>query len=177
MATLGAATSIAADPFHPGGLVAANGGTHLFRSRDEGLDWAAFAAAVAEPGLQQVAPSPARPGLLYVAGDGGVYASLDGGRTFGRAGTGLPRGLVSSLLPDPAHPDQLYTGVATSFSQDPGELGVYVSRDRGATWSRLGAGLPAGLFSGPLALDAAHRLLYAGTIGAGVYRLRLPGRP
>jgi hypothetical protein len=50
---------------------------------------------------------------------------------------------------------------------------VFVSTDRGASWSSLSRGLPLRTYSA-LAVDPAARLLYAGTLGAGIYELRLP---
>jgi hypothetical protein len=63
-----------------------------------------------------------------------VYASVDGGNNFRSISEGLPRGqVVTTITEDPKNPAVLYSGT---------EFGVFVSPDRGGSWTRLRAGLP-----------------------------------
>ncbi len=48
-----------------------------------------------------------------------------------------------------------------------------MSADGGTTWQPLGVGFPPGTFGSSLVLDARHHILYAGTAGSGVYKLKL----
>jgi len=99
----------------------------LYRSLDGGATWAQFA-----PGLAEVLYAPSDPRWLYLARESGLWRSTDAGETF------LP---VSPL--------RLGTDFATLEvdAQDPlvlmmgGSDGVRRSRDGGATWSLVNAGL------------------------------------
>ncbi len=68
---------------------------------------------------------------------------------------------VLSLLPDPLVPHGFLAGTG---------VGAFASADGGASWTRLGVGLPRASTS--LALDpSSPRTVYAATEGGGVYRL------
>jgi photosystem II stability/assembly factor-like uncharacterized protein len=68
---------------------------------------------------------------------------------------------VSSLLPDPLVPHGFLAGTG---------VGAFASADGGASWTRLGVGLPRTVTS--LSLDpSSPRTVYAATEGGGVYRL------
>jgi hypothetical protein len=108
-----------------------------------------------------------------------VFVSRDGGLTFHQSMTGLPvsrpkqntlwgEGYPRGLVSDAADPPTVFL----SIDGDDGG-GLYISRDRGETWSRS-AGQPASLriFNG-LAVDPSNpSILYWGTVGndGGVYR-------
>ncbi len=63
-----------------------------------------------------------------------VYASVDGGNNFRQISEGLPRGqVVMTVTEDPKNPSVLYAGT---------EFGVFVTTDRGGSWTRLRSGLP-----------------------------------
>ena len=174
MPSLGSGLSIAVDPLRPQTVYAATGDRAPWRSDDFGKHWGRAGSGIAGRQVSLVAASPAQSGLLFAFAHPGVYASTDGGRTFGKAGRGLPSAYATNLVGDPADPRIVYAGFGNLEANDPAVVGVYVSTDRGATWSRLGTGLPTGLFSGQLAIDPVNRLLYAGTQGAGVFQIALP---
>ena len=71
---------------------------------------------------------------LYLAGEQGVYASGDGGRTWQRAGDSLPESVVSALVLVQANGETLVALV---------DGAVWASEDEGASWRRRDAGLPA----------------------------------
>jgi photosystem II stability/assembly factor-like uncharacterized protein len=63
-----------------------------------------------------------------------VYASVDGGNNFRSISEGLPKGqVVMTVAEDPKNPAVLYAGT---------EFGLFVSTDRGGSWSRIRSGLP-----------------------------------
>ena len=63
-----------------------------------------------------------------------VYASVDGGNNFRSISEGLPKGqVVMTVAEDPKNPAVLYAGT---------EFGLFVSTDRGGSWTRIRSGLP-----------------------------------
>jgi uncharacterized membrane protein YgcG len=63
-----------------------------------------------------------------------AYASVDGGQNFRLISEGIPRGqVVMTFAEDPKNPAVLYAGT---------EFGIYVSPDRGGSWTRVRSGLP-----------------------------------
>ena len=85
----------------------------------------------------------------------------------GSGGTALPQIPVSAFLVDTLTPTTLYAGT---------DIGVYVSKDDGGSWTPLGTGLPrVAVFD--MAITAAHKLRIA-THGRGFfeYDLNAPDR-
>jgi photosystem II stability/assembly factor-like uncharacterized protein len=63
-----------------------------------------------------------------------VYASVDGGNNFRSISEGLPKGqVVMTVAEDPKNSAVLYAGT---------EFGLFVSTDRGGSWTRIRSGLP-----------------------------------
>jgi hypothetical protein len=63
-----------------------------------------------------------------------VYASVDGGNNFRSIGEGIPKGhAVMSMAEDPKNPNVIYSG---------SEFGLFVSPNRGGTWSRVKGNVP-----------------------------------
>lgn len=96
----------------------------LWRSDDGGQTW----AAVGSPGpLTVLSAHPSRPGVIYGAHEAeGVSRSLDGGRTWTTAASGLPREPVDALAIAAHAPDILYAAVRSD--------GLWRSRDAGDSW-------------------------------------------
>jgi photosystem II stability/assembly factor-like uncharacterized protein len=147
----------------------------------------------------RVAIDPLDPDTLY-AGALGVLKSTDGGTTWRR--TGLRRGDVDALVVDPEAPTTLYAGTDAGLfkSTDAGaswqalladvrvgalaihpeqrqtmyagtDRGVFWTADGGQSWRRF-TRLPVREF-GPLAIDPAAGIVYAGAYGGGIYELNL----
>ena len=130
--------------------------------------------------------SPAASRTLYVVSlPHGVFKSTTGGRTWKKASNGLPDAplKVSALTMDPKHTDTLYAAVYGNTSAPQG--GIFRSRDAGATWEKLNAGV---VFSGVQHLCASphdSRMLFvaARSLGeppnrqqGGIYRSTDEGR-
>ncbi|HYE87694.1 MAG TPA: hypothetical protein VEA16_15130, partial [Vicinamibacterales bacterium] len=63
-----------------------------------------------------------------------VYASVDGGNNFRSIGEGIPKGhTITAMAEDPTNPSVLYSG---------SEFGLFVSPDRGGSWTRIKSNLP-----------------------------------
>jgi hypothetical protein len=99
---------------------------------------------------------------IYLAGDTGVFASADRGRSWARASEGLPEAPVTALAVNTAPPETVFAVV-----QDR----VWASSDRGQTWHVRSDGLPQGRIE-TLVLDrmlwtvAADRLFASDDNGA-----------
>jgi len=101
-------------------------------------------------------------GRSYAVDDGRLYAGVNG--AWEQLPT--PRGvIVNAVAVDRMDPDTVFIGAANRVS-------VYVSRDGGEGWK--GYSLDGESIGGvtAVAFDAFNRLLYAGTVSDGVYRLR-----
>jgi len=86
----------------------------------------------------------------YVESTGGVWKTLDGGRTWQNISSGLPNKCVNSIVIDPSAPQTIYVAI---------EREIYKSMDGGGSWEKIGE------FEGPvssLALDPNNtEIIYA----------------
>jgi photosystem II stability/assembly factor-like uncharacterized protein len=96
-----------------------------------------------------------------------VWKSTDGGATFtpidGSGATGIPDIPVHSIVVDPGSPSRLYVGT---------DLGVFVSRDGGATWAVENTGF-ANVITETLAVGNVGGVphIFAFTHGRGAFRV------
>ena len=107
-----------------GAKVLASTDQGLFSSNDEGQHWTNISSSQVSGSAFAVTSTP--DGALFIATNFGVYASRDGGASWGPSGLSSSR--VNSLVSDPA--GNLYA--ATSID------GIFVSSDGGGTWSSRG---------------------------------------
>lgn len=79
---------------------------------------------------------PRDPDVVFAGTDGGgVFKSVDGGRSWRPSSRGLTDTFIYSLAVDPDDPDTLYAGTWLS--------GVFKSTDGGGSWKLSSRGLPA----------------------------------
>lgn len=144
--------ALAVDPFTPGTLYVA---THpetwpyaLFRSSDNGTTWrmvsrfrtAADAArnwpaSAAVTAVEQIMCAPV-PGRLYMTDWWNVWKSTDAGETWLQLHRGLQNTVVNDIKPHPHDPSVLFMAVSDN--------GLMVSRDSGASWTRMMTGVADG---------------------------------
>jgi photosystem II stability/assembly factor-like uncharacterized protein len=151
--------SIQLDPDEPDRMYIAISAAGTFRTEDGGDSWEPANQGVAadffpdnpfpEVGqcVHKLLLHPARPERLWQQNHCGVYRSDDHGRSWERLeGNGLPSGFGFPIALDPADPDAAFVipeeGAENRVTSD-GRLGVYRTRDGGASWDLLTNGLPA----------------------------------
>jgi molybdopterin converting factor small subunit/photosystem II stability/assembly factor-like uncharacterized protein len=85
------------------------------------------------------------PDTLFLQFHGGVYRSDDSGATWVDIGAGLPSDFGFPMVVDPNDPDRAFViplrGDFDRVTPD-GQMRVFETRDRGASWSALDNGLP-----------------------------------
>jgi photosystem II stability/assembly factor-like uncharacterized protein len=150
--------SIQLDPDEPQRMYIAISAAGTFRTEDGGETWEPANQGVAadfspdnpfpEVGqcVHKLLLHPARPERLWQQNHCGVYRSDDYGRSWERLeGNGLPSGFGFPIALDHADPDAAFVipeeGAENRVTSD-GRLGVYRTRDGGATWDLLTNGLP-----------------------------------
>jgi photosystem II stability/assembly factor-like uncharacterized protein len=128
-----------------------NGGGErgVYRSADGGATWARVLHVDDDTGATDLERDPTNPDVLYAAtyqrrrhvwgflggGPGsGIWKSTDGGKSWRRLATGLPKGDVGKigLAVTPADPALVYATIEAQAD----ERGFYRSRDRGESWER-----------------------------------------
>ena len=144
-------------------------GKGVYRSSDGGKTWAS--AGLREVGqISDVRVNPGNPEVVFVGAQGmawapnperGVYRSNDGGKTWKNVLYVNETLGASAVVMNPANPNELYAALwlgqrkpwtIVSGSEAKGGAGIYKTMDGGETWTKLTAGLPAGLI-GKIDLD------------------------
>jgi photosystem II stability/assembly factor-like uncharacterized protein len=95
--------------------------------------------------VHDVRRSPIRPERLFMQFHGGVYRSDDAGETWLDVGQGLPSDFGFPIVVDPADPDSAYVIPligAEDRTTPGGSVGVWETRDAGASWAARTEGLP-----------------------------------
>jgi hypothetical protein len=95
--------------------------------------------------VHDVRRSPTRPERLFMQFHGGVYRSDDAGETWLDVGAGLPSDFGFPIVVDPADPDSAYVIPligAEDRTTPGGSVGVWETRDAGASWTARTEGLP-----------------------------------
>jgi photosystem II stability/assembly factor-like uncharacterized protein len=143
------------------------------KSADAGETWTDLSAGLSErASVSAIVIDPAHPSTIFVGMDrnpaSAVFSSDDGGASWSPATGRLPANIeISGLVMDPQDPLTLYAGT---------NLGVYRTRDAGASWhslSQLLSGSAVGSLSlDSLVQDADGRTLRVGN-GLGTFQLEI----
>lgn len=159
--------SVAFLPGDPQTVFAGTSAGQVFKSRDGGRNWMPAGPALPFPGwvVADLRFDPNHPERLWVAlrgiwGGGHIASSDDQGkswRTRGAPDSGLPNEQVYVLALPAGRPGTIYAGTA---------IGVFVSRDEGATWQHATPALPEIQKVTSLWIDPAQ----ADTVIAGTWR-------
>jgi len=84
---------------------------------------------------------PSQPGVFYIgAVNGGVWKTIDYGRTWVSLFDDQPTGSIGAIAVAPSNPDRIYVGSGEGMQRPDLSTGdgVYRSNDGGTTWSHLG---------------------------------------
>lgn len=159
-------TALAADSATGPDRLWLGGAGGLYRSDDLG----ATVTRVAEGLVDAVYVGGGR----VVVGGEQIRFSTDGGRTFAVADTGGLAMRVSDIVGLPGKPTVLFaaTDAFAAYGLPRNGRGVFRSNDGGRTWENISGGLQAASVTS-LAVSPDGRWLFAGTVDAGVHRLRL----
>lgn len=145
-------------------------GTGVFKSTDAGGSWKKMGLSDLHS-ISRIVVDPNDPNHVVVGGlgdlfkdspAGGVYVTLDGGKTWTHSLYVGPSSGASELAMDPKDPNVIFAGIWqfrrqpwTASSGGPDD-GLYKSTDGGKTWTKLsGHGLPTGLM-GRIAVDVSR---------------------
>ncbi len=147
----------------------------VWRTVNRGGTWTEISAGLPKRWVTRVVADPVDAQVVYATLSGYasddatamVYRSTDRGTTWTSIAGNLPNVPTNDLVVDPLDTSRLY--LAT-------DLGVWTTRNLGATWYEVGAGLPAGVVA-DLVLHAASRRLFAFTHGRSAWSLDLAALP
>jgi photosystem II stability/assembly factor-like uncharacterized protein len=159
-----------------------------FRTDDGGETWKALNDNVEQDMLPDPYPEvgqcvhkllihPARPERLWQQNHCGVYRSDDRGDSWERLdGNGLPSPFGFPVMLDPGDPDAAFVIPEKSYEHhytSDARLGVYRTRDAGATWELMSHGLPDRAWAAVLREAAAYddESLYFGTQSGSFFAL------
>ena len=131
-------------------------GDGVYRSRDGGGSFEHLGLKQSEH-IGKILIDPRDAHVVYVAvqgplwtsgGERGLYKTSDGGKSWNLVLSAGPYTGVTDVIADPRDPDVLYAAtwqrqrtVAALIDGGP-ESGIHKSADAGATWTKLGGGLP-----------------------------------
>ena len=162
--------TISESPLKHGLLYAGTDDGRLWVTRDGGRAWREITAGLA-PGkwMSRVVASAYAMGTVYLTQNGKrdddftpyVWKSEDYGRTWRDISKGIPVGPVNVIREDPVDANILYLGT---------DMGVYVTKDGGATWAVLGGNLPT-VYVLDLVVHPRDNVVVAATHGRGMWAL------
>ncbi len=115
------------------GRVYLAGWTGLFRSDDWGASWSSAADGLPNEPAETLLVIYGSAEVLYAIVRGGIWASVDGARTWASRGAGISPTNVDAIAADAKHPARLWAA---------GGDRVFRSDDAGASWQGVGRPLP-----------------------------------
>lgn len=170
-------TAIAIAPSSPSTLYAGTEREGLFRSANGGATWRRIGRALPDSSIAALAVHPDDPDTLYAGlpdlegrpgAAGGLFKSVDAGRTWSPADGGLPDEGVLALAIDPDRPSRIFAGLSAS--------GVFRSGSAGRRWTPVSAGISGLAVVRLEASPSRPGTVYAGPTDRGLFKTRDGGR-
>ena len=166
-----AAGAIAESRLAPGFLYVGTDKGALWVTKNDGRDWTERSAGLPDRYIRSICPSRFVLSRVYLTLSGlndddfgvHIFASEDFGASWTPIAGNLPDEVAYGILEDPTNPEILYAGLYR---------GVYISADRGRSWSHLGPEMPGAAVS-RLVIQEREMDLLAGTYGRGICKMNL----
>jgi len=155
----GAMGAIVESPLKPGLLYAGTDKGAFWVTHNDGIEWTEFSEGLPDRYIRNAAVTGINDDDLANY----LFVSEDHGRQWSSITGNLPDEVAYVILEDPTHENILYAGLYR---------GVYISTDRGRSWSLLGPGMAATAVS-DLVIQEREMDLVVGTHGRGIYKLNL----
>ena len=163
--------ALAESPLEKGKLFAGTDRGAFWVSKNDGATWQERSKGIANHYIRSICPSRFRQGRVYMAMTGlnndtlgcFLYASEDDGNHWKLISANLPDEPANVILEDPVNENILYAGL---------HRGVYISTDRGSSWSYLGMQMPVTSIS-DLEIHEPSMDLIAATHGRGIYKMNV----
>ena len=140
-------------------------------TENDGATWTDRSAGLPISYIRCITPSQYNEAVVYISMSGmnyddfgtHLYKSDDYGKTWKSIANNLPNEVSYVIKEDPFYENILYVGSYRS---------VYISLNKGESWSMLGKNIPAAAIA-DLEIDAASKDLVAATHGRGIYKINL----
>jgi hypothetical protein len=171
----GTITTLSESPLRFGMLYAGTDDGNIQLSKDGGYSWKKISDNIAVKGLwvSRVVASRYKEGRVYATLNGYrfdhfkpyVFISDDYGEHWTSIASNLPMEPVNVIIEDPNKDSLLYLGT---------DGGLYVSKDRGASWSAWTKGLPMSVPVHDITLQEREQEILLGTHGRSIYVAKLP---
>ena len=166
-----AAGAIVESPLKPGLLYLGTDKGAFWVTESDGMKWTERSKGLPPHYIRSICPSRFSEDRVYVAVTGinddvfGTYlfVSDNRGKFWQSISSNLPEDMAYVIQEDPTNEDILYAGLYR---------GVYISTDRGKSWSHLGPAMPAAAVS-DLVIQEETMDLVVGTHGRGIYVMNL----
>jgi hypothetical protein len=166
-----AAGAIAESPHEPGVLFVGTDRGTFWVTHDDGKNWIERSDGLSNGYIRSICPSRFDKARVYVSVTGinyddlknYLYVSEDEGKTWRSIVANLPDEVAYVIQEDLVNENILFAGLYR---------GVYISVDRGESWSLLGPGMAAMAIS-DLVIQEREMDLVVGTHGRGIYKMNL----
>jgi len=163
--------AIIESPIEQGLLYAGTDKGAFWVTHDDGQGWTEHSNGLPNRYIRSICPSRFSQSRVYIAVTGindddlknHLFVSEDYGKTWKSITSNLPDEVAYVILEDPVNENILYAGLYR---------GVYLSTDRGQSWSLLGPEMAATCIS-DLVIQEREMELVAGTHGRGIYKMNV----
>lgn len=153
-----------------GPLWSSGGERGVYKTTDGGKTWERTLSVSEETGIAEIAIDPENPSILYASAHqrrrhewtyigGGpestLYKSTDGGKTWREISAGLPKQDMGriGLAVAPSDPNYVYAIVEARY----GKAGVYLSTNKGESWSKQGDFNTSGNYYQEITIDPLNK--------------------
>jgi photosystem II stability/assembly factor-like uncharacterized protein len=156
--------TLAVHPLDPLTVYAGTANNGIYKTTDGGKRWRSTNKGLRSHFVRSLAIDPKNPETVYLGtASNGLYFSRDGGENWVWSSAGMnPGESINTIVINPIQPSVIYAGSLVS--------GVYLSDDKGSTWQPLNEGLETRTIL-TMAISSDGKVIYAGTQGAGLFRL------